>query len=385
MKIIGMISGTSYDGIDVALCDFAESNGEITLKVLDFKSVPYAEELHAKIADSMPPRAIDMERVCQLDTYIGQAFAAAAQSLVGDHQVDLIASHGQTLFHWIENNHALGTLQLGEPTWIAENTGIPVLSNIRSRDVAAGGHGAPLVSLIDQMMFGDYAEPVGALNLGGISNITVTGRGLSPIAYDIGPANGLMDAALQAHSNGEIKFDKDAQIAKQGVVDQKILAEMLQEPYYKAQPPKSTGKELFHLPYIKRFFGEIESWNLANVIRTLLELTVETVALEVDRFTLKNLYVHGGGSANPLMMQRLQERLPNCKVEPMSVLGLDPRQKEAATFALIGYLSWFGLPGAVPSCTGAKGPRVLGSFTPGAKPLQLPAPKPEGHYKVVIG
>jgi anhydro-N-acetylmuramic acid kinase len=384
MKIIGMISGTSYDGIDVALCDFQESNREITVQVLDFKSVPYSEELHAEIAAAMPPRTIDMERVCKLDTYIGQAFASAAKELIGQHEVSLITSHGQTLYHWIESNHALGTLQLGEPTWIAEKTGIPVLSNIRSRDVAAGGHGAPLVSLIDQMMFGDYAEPVGALNLGGISNITVTGRGMVPIAYDIGPANGLMDAALQAHSNGAIKFDKDSQIALQGEVNQKILKEMLQEPYYQAPPPKSTGKELFHLPYIKQYFGDISTWNISDVVRTLLELTVETVAIEVERFNLKDLYVHGGGSANPLMMKRLSQRLPNCRVQPMSVLGLDPRQKEAATFALIGYLSWFGLPGAVPSCTGASGNRVLGSFTPGAKPLQLPEPKPEGNYRVVI-
>lgn len=384
MKIVGMISGTSYDGIDVALCDFQENNGEITLEVLNFKSFPYEEKLHALIATSMPPRSIDMERVCQLDTYIGQAFAAAAKEVIGTHDVQLIVSHGQTLFHWIENNHALGTLQLGEPTWIAENTGIPVLSNVRSRDVAAGGHGAPLVSLMDQMMFGDYNEPVGALNLGGISNITVTGRGMSPIAYDIGPANGLMDAALQAHSKGKIKYDKDSQIALTGAIDQAVLVKMLEEPYYKAQPPKSTGKELFHLPYIESFFGPVESWKIADVVRTLLELTVETVAIEVDRFNLSNLYIHGGGSANPLMMSRLQERLPNCKVQPMSVLGLDPRQKESATFALIGFLSWFGLPGAVPSCTGAKGNRILGSFTPGAEPLQLPKPKPEGNYKVVI-
>ncbi len=384
MKIVGMISGTSYDGIDVALCDFQENNGEITLEVLNFKSFPYEEKLHALIAASMPPRSIDMERVCQLDTYIGQAFAAAAKEVIGTHDVQLIVSHGQTLFHWIENNHALGTLQLGEPTWIAENTGIPVLSNVRSRDVAAGGHGAPLVSLMDQMMFGDYNEPVGALNLGGISNITVTGRGMSPIAYDIGPANGLMDAALQAHSKGKIKYDKDSQTALTGVIDQAVLAKMLEEPYYKAQPPKSTGKELFHLPYIESFFGPVESWKIADVVRTLLELTVETVAIEVDRFNLSNLYIHGGGSANPLMMTRLQERLPNCKVQPMSVLGLDPRQKESATFAMIGYLSWYGLPGAVPSCTGAKGNRILGSFTPGAEPLQLPKPKPEGNYKVVI-
>lgn len=384
MKVIGMISGTSYDGIDVALCEFQEINRDITLHVLDFKSVPYSEALHAEIVAAMPPRTIDMERVCRLDTFIGQAFASAAKELIGKHDVSLISSHGQTLYHWIESNHALGTLQLGEPTWIAEKTGIPVLSNIRSRDVAAGGHGAPLVSLIDQMMFGDYSEPVGALNLGGISNITVTGRGMDPIAYDIGPANGLMDAALQAHSNGAIKFDKDSKIALQGTVNQEILTEMLREPYYEVQPPKSTGKELFHQHYIQQFFGEISNWNISEVIRTLLELTVETVAMEVERFKLKDLYVHGGGSANPLMMLRLEQRLPNCRVQSMSVLGLDPRQKEAATFALIGYLSWFGLPGAIPSCTGASGNRVLGSFTPGAKPLQLPKPKLEGNYRVVI-
>lgn len=384
MKIVGMISGTSYDGIDVALCEFSEKDQIIELKVLDFKSFPYEEKLHAEIASSMPPRSIDMERVCRLDTFIGQAFADAAKSIINANQVDLISSHGQTLFHWVEDNRALGTLQLGEPTWIAELTGVPVLSNIRSRDVAAGGHGAPLVSLMDQMMFGDNPEPVGALNLGGISNITVTGRGLEPIAYDIGPANGLMDAAIQEYSKGKLKFDKDASLARSGRINDEILKELLKEPYYAAKPPKSTGKELFHLPYIKKYFGEVSTWNIQDVLRTLLELTVETVAIEVDRFKLRNLYIHGGGSANPLMMERLKKRVPNCRVEPMSVLGLDPRQKEAATFALIGYLTWNGLPGAIASCTGARASMVLGSLTPGAKPLQLPTPKPQGNYRVRI-
>jgi anhydro-N-acetylmuramic acid kinase len=167
-------------------------------------------------------------------------------------------------------------------------------------------------------------------------------------------------------------------------VNEKILKELLKEPYYAVNPPKSTGKELFHLPYIKKYFGEVSSWAIQDVLRTLLELTVETVAIEVERFKLKNLYVHGGGSANPLMMERLKERVPNCLVEPMSVLGLDPRQKEAATFALIGYLSWYGLPGAIESCTGARASVVLGSLTPGAKPLQLPTPKPQGSYQVRI-
>jgi anhydro-N-acetylmuramic acid kinase len=234
------------------------------------------------------------------------------------------------------------------------------------------------------MMFGDNPEPVGALNLGGISNITVTGRGLEPIAYDIGPANGLMDAAIQEHSKGELKFDKDANLARSGRVIEEILKELLKEPYYAAKPPKSTGKELFHLPYIKKYFEEVSTWIIQDVLRTLLELTVETVAIEVDRFKLKNLYIHGGGSANPLMMERLKQRVPNCLVEPMSVLGLDPRQKEAATFALIGYLTWNGLPGAIASCTGARASMVLGSLTPGAKPLQLPTPKPQGNYRVRI-
>jgi len=384
MKIVGMISGTSYDGIDVALCDFSESGGEIAIKVLDFKSVEYAPSLHKMIVEAMPPRSIDMERVCKLDTFIGQAFAAAACGLIGSEKVDLIASHGQTLFHWVEDNRALGTLQLGEPSWIAAATGVPVISNMRARDLTVGGHGAPLVSLIDEMMFGSSNAPVGALNLGGISNITVTSKDMDPIAYDIGPANGLLDAAIQAHSKGALQYDEDAKLAKTGSVDEQILAKLLAEPYYSEQPPKSTGKELFHLPYIISFFGPVESWDLPKVLRTLLELTVETVAREVERFELSHLYVHGGGSANPLMMARLSERLPKCEVAPMSVLGLDPRQKEAVTFALIGFLSWYGLPGAIPSCTGARSAEILGQFTPGAAPLQLPAPKARGEYRVRI-
>ena len=379
-----MISGTSFDGIDVALCDFSESNGEIAIKVIDFKSFGYTPSLHKMIVESMPPRNIDMERVCKLDTFIGQAFAAAASDLIGTHDVELIASHGQTLFHWVEANHALGTLQLGEPSWIANATGRPVLSNIRARDLTVGGHGAPLVSLIDEMMFGNSEAPVGALNLGGISNITVTSKDLEPIAYDIGPANGLLDAAIQAHSKGALQYDENAAIAKTGNVNSKILEELLAEPYYAEQPPKSTGKELFHLPYIISYFGPVESWNLPTVLRTLLELTVETVAREVERFELSHLYVHGGGSANPLMMSRLSERLPTCEVAPMSVLGLDPRQKEAVTFALIGFLSWHGLPGAIPSCTGAQSAEILGQFTPGATPLQLPVPKARREYHVRI-
>lgn len=386
MKIIGMISGTSFDGIDVALVDINETNGVFSIKLIDFQSVPYSKDLRNKIAHAMPPQTIDMQIVCELDNFIGQAFADAASILAARNNLtpELVVSHGQTLFHWIEKNKALGTLQLGEPTWIAQKLGAPVLSNIRSRDITAGGHGAPLVSTLDQLMFGDNPDPVAALNLGGISNVTITGAGMSPIAYDIGPANGLLDAAILEFSEGRIPFDEDSKIASEGEVDQEILDKLLAEPYYKLPAPKSTGKELFHLPYLIEFFGPVSTWSIQKVMRTLLELTVETVAQEIEKFGVKQVFVHGGGTANPLMMRRLQERLGSIEVQPMSVLGLDPRHKEAVTFALIGFMSWYGIPASVISCTGADSAELLGSLTFGSKPLALPQPKSRIKYSAKI-
>lgn len=377
MKVIGMISGTSYDGIDVACCEFTQVDDVIEVKQVSFSSLEYSDDLHQMIADSMPPRSIDMERVCVLDTLIGQAFSRAAQKAIAENsfEPDLIVSHGQTLFHWIDANHkAKGTLQLGEASWIAEETGVQVLSNIRSRDVAAGGHGAPLVSVLDQLLLGHSESPEGALNLGGISNITIAGKSVLPIAYDIGPANGLLDAAIFAHSHGRVSFDEDGKVAGAGKVDTELLGSFLVEPYYSLPAPKTTGKELFHLPYLITHAGPVDSWNIENLMATLLELTVETVAREVERNSLSKLFIAGGGSANPVMMKRMQERLTQCKVLSIAELGIDPRAKESITFALIGYLTLHGLPGQIPSCTGAIGERLLGSLTPGSRPFVVPTP-----------
>lgn len=377
MKIIGMISGTSFDGIDVACCEFSQDGDVIEVKQIGFSSFEYSADLHQLIADSMPPRSVDMERVCVLDTLIGQAFSKAAQSAMSNFQFepDLIVSHGQTLFHWIDTNHrAKGTLQLGQASWIAEETGVQVLSDIRTRDVAAGGHGAPLVSILDQLLLGHGEKPEAALNLGGISNITIAGKSMAPMAYDIGPANGLLDAAISAYSQGKTAFDEDGRLAAAGTVDLELLESFLAEPYYSLPAPKSTGKELFHLPYLIAHAGPVPSWKIENLMATLLELTVESVAREVEKYSLSKLYVAGGGSANPVMMRRLQERLTNCGVYSIAQLGIDPRAKESVTFALIGYLTLHGLPGQIPSCTGARGERLLGSLTPGASPFHVPLP-----------
>ena len=387
MKVIGIISGTSFDGIDAGCFDINVVDGAMSAKLIGFESYEYKEDVHALIAKAMPPQMTDLESICILDTYIGQEFAHAAVDLSKNLGItaDLIVSHGQTVFHWIDQSHkARGTLQLGEPTWIAEATGVTVLSNIRSRDVVVGGHGAPLVSILDQLLLGSHDEPVAALNLGGISNVTVTGKGLTPVAYDIGPANGLLDAAISAFTAGSSHYDKDGKLAASGKVDSGILEKLLQEPYYALAAPKSTGKELFHLPYITAHFGEVSSWKIEDVMATLLALTVETVALDVEKYKVSQLFVAGGGSENPEMMKALTQRLAPCEVLSMASLGVDPRQKEALAFAIMGYLSAHGQPGSIPSCTGASKATILGSFTPGSGPLQMPAPLAAAPTKLVI-
>ena len=377
MIILGMMSGTSYDGIDSALCEIKYIDDEIQIKLLAFESAEYSTKLRKQITAAMPPLKIFMEDVCVLDTLIGQSFASAADAIIKKSgiQPDLIVSHGQTLFHWIDEfNKAAGTLQLGEPTWIAEKTGVQVLSNIRSRDIAAGGHGAPLVSILDHLMLSHSDSVQGALNLGGISNITITSNKMSTIAYDIGPANALMDAAILAHSAGKFSYDKNGEIAASGRVDPLLLKVFLEHPFYALPAPKSTGKEIFHLPYLIEIAGPVVDWAIEDILATLLEVTVETVAIEVEKYGLATLYVAGGGALNLHLMGQLQNRLPECKVLTISELGISTQSKEAIAFALIGFLTLHGLPGQIPSCTGAAGPRILGSLTPGATGMRLPEP-----------
>jgi anhydro-N-acetylmuramic acid kinase len=275
-----------------------------------------------------------------------------------------VVSHGQTVFHWVADGRAVGTLQLGQPAWIAERTGLPVVSDLRSRDIAAGGHGAPLVSLFDTLLLADRADRGGALNLGGIANLTVVSD--APLAYDVGPANALIDAAVFELCGDP--FDEGGRHAAAGTVDEGLLARLLAEPYYSATPPKSTGKELFHWPYLRsRIHGSPEP---DDVVATVTELTALVVARELERHALEEVFVSGGGTRNPWLMQRLAALAPDgCRVRTIDDLGIPSEAKEAYAFALLGFLTLHGLPGTVASCTGASRPSVLGSITPGANGL----------------
>ncbi len=386
MKILGMISGTSFDGIDYFVGDFAIDGPVITMTRIDAGSMRYPDSLHAKLVKALPPAATSAFDMCVIDTLVGQAFARTAQEVaVRNPGVELVVSHGQTIYHWIDDSgRAQGTLQMGNPSWIAERTGLPVVSDVRSRDVVVGGQGAPLVSLLDVLLLGQSNRRVGALNLGGISNITVAGGGEDPVAYDIGPANALLDAVIQRVTSGRLSYDQDSAMARLGKVNTKWLAEFLAEPYYAQEPPKSTGKELFNLDYVERITGPATEGRGPDLLATLTELTCVTVMNEVRALNLDVLYLAGGGTANPLMMERMKALSGSTAVELMSRLGVDPREKEPALFALIGLLTIHGLPGNVPSCTGAAGPRILGSITPGRGPLTLPPIHSEPITQLVI-
>lgn len=374
MRVLGLISGTSVDAVEAALVDFRSRGDVLECDLVAQKSVPYPDRLRRRILAVLPPAETTIDEVCRLDTEIGQFFAEVAFAIAeqDNDALQLVSSHGQTVFHWVDGGRALGTLQLGQPAWIAERTGASVVSDLRSRDIAAGGHGAPLVSVLDALLLQPGPGIVrGALNLGGISNVTRLEDGSDPLAFDIGPANALIDAAVAQISNGEEACDLDGERARRGRVDARLLESLLDDPYYAIAPPKSTGKELFNFDYLLR---ALDNRHLEpdDLVATVTRLTVETVARALNQLGASEVVVAGGGTRNPVVMEDLRASLPGVRFSSIEEFGVPAAAKEAVAFALIGYLTACGLPAALPSCTGAAHPSVLGSLTPGSRPLKTP-------------
>ncbi|MCX5115722.1 anhydro-N-acetylmuramic acid kinase [Micromonospora sp. NBC_00362] len=377
MRVIGLMSGTSYDGIEAAAAELEMSGDTLRMRPLGRLSHPYSDELRTQIAAALPPGATTTEAICVLDTGIGQAFAEAGVRALADlcdGSADLVVSHGQTMHHWVEDGTVRGTLQLGQPAWIAEATGLPVVADLRSRDVAAGGQGAPLVALFDALLLGGLPGVPAALNLGGIANITVVTPDADPLAFDTGPANALLDAAARHFSGGTEEYDQDGRGAAAGQVNPDLLRRLLDEPYYRLPGPKSTGKELFHLPYLLAALADAPTPDPRDVLATLTRLTAVTVAGACRDHGVTRLVVSGGGAHNPTLMRMIADELPGVELSSSDDLGIASDAKEALAFALLGYLTVHGLPGTLPSGTGARHASVLGSITPGRQPLRLPAP-----------
>ncbi|WP_431997419.1 anhydro-N-acetylmuramic acid kinase [Streptomyces fungicidicus] len=377
MRVIGLMSGTSHDAVDAAAADLVLEGDSLLLTPLGMVSAPYPEELRSALTAALPPASTTMRDVCRLDTRIGQAFAALATRAdreLCDGRADLIVSHGQTVYHWVEQGRVHGTLQIGSPSWIAEATGRPVVSDLRTRDVAAGGQGAPLVSVVDVMWLRGRPGVPAALNLGGIANLTVAGAAGDPVAFDTGPANALVDAAAHALTDGRLEYDRDGALAARGRVDTALLRALLDEPYYAEPPPKTTGKELFHWPYLHTFLTGRDRLPVEDVVATVTHLTARTVADAVRAAGASEVIASGGGTRNPTLMSMLRTALHGIPLRTSDDLGLPSEAKEAYAFAVLGYLTAHGLAGTVPACTGARRPNVLGSITPGSGGLRLPEP-----------
>ncbi|MEU9440093.1 anhydro-N-acetylmuramic acid kinase [Streptomyces sp. NPDC048304] len=377
MRVIGLMSGTSYDAIEAAAADLALEGDTLRLRPLGHLSVPYPDELRNLIGATLPPATTTTQAVCALDTGVGQAFAgAAARALreLCDGSADLVVSHGQTVHHWVEDGTVRGTLQLGQPAWIAEATGLPVVSDLRSRDVAAGGQGAPLVGMTDTLLLRALPGTPAALNLGGIANVTVLAPGAEPLAFDTGPANALLDAAVRHFTGGAADYDEGGRRAAAGRTSPELLRALLDDPYYHRPAPKSTGKEHFHLPYLQRALAAAPTPDPDDVLATLARLTAVTVADACRAHGVTELVVSGGGTRNPVLMRMIGEELPGVRLRPSDDLGLPSDAKEALAFAVLGFLTVHGLPGTLPSGTGARRATLLGSITPGAAPLRLPEP-----------
>jgi anhydro-N-acetylmuramic acid kinase len=365
MIVIGLSSGTSVDGIDVAVADLRLEEGDVLLTPLAHREVPYPAELRDAVLAALPPAPTTLAEVCRLDTLIGRAFADAARSAVTDlcplATADLVVSHGQTVFHWIEDGRAQGTLQLGQPAWIAEATGLPVVSDVRARDIAAGGQGAPLASTFDALWLAGRPEPAAALNIGGIANLTVVAPGRDPVAFDTGPGNALLDAAA-ARLAGD-RMDRGGERALRGRVHPGLLARLRADPYYARPAPKSTGKELFHAAYLD---AALDGLDVAedDLFATLVELTAGTVADACRAHGVTEVVASGGGLRNPALVAALRAALAPAELRDSTDLGVDPDAKEAYLFALLGFLTYSGVPATVPSCTGAERATLAGRITP---------------------
>ncbi len=379
LRAIGLMSGTSADSVDAALVDVDLSRAKPRIGFLDYQSSRMPAALRKRIiaACDLP---IGVDEVCQLNVELGELFARAACRLMRSYglsssDVDVIGSHGQTVYHIPRRDRKRGwrtksTLQLGDPSIIAERTGVATVGDFRARDIAAGGEGAPLVPRIDDFLFGRSKQARIAQNIGGIANATflpARGTNLSIIAFDTGPGNMVIDALCEHFSGGKEKMDRGGKHASSGTVDEDWLKSLLRHPYFKRKPPKSTGRELFGRQYALQLAEEGERRGLSrdDIIATATLLTVESIAGAYKTFlsplgAAERIIVSGGGARNKYLLTRLAERLPETPVETSDEWGIPVDAKEAVAFAVLGALTICGWTGNVPSVTGARRAVPLG-------------------------
>ena len=383
MKIIGLMSGTSADAIDAAVCEISGTPPLLTADIAHAITFPYPDGFQQRILDACAGGQVD--ELCAINFGLGELFAAAALRAIEESgftpaQIDVIGSHGQTFWHAVEpDGKVSATLQLAEPAVIAERTGITTISNFRTRDVAVGGQGAPLTGYADWLLLRHPTHWRAVQNIGGIGNVTflppLSDSKSLPTAFDTGPGNALMDSAMLLLTQGQQAYDRDGLWAREGSLDEDWLQTLLLHPYYDIKPPKTTGRELFSARMAAELVteGRARGLNDAGIIATLTALTAQSIADAYERFAparLDEVILSGGGRSNPVLMELLQALIP-ARVLPSDAIGVDGDNKEALVFALLAHETWHARAGNLPSLTGASRAVILGDITPGDNYVDL--------------
>jgi len=371
--VVGLMSGTSADGIDAVLTRITGSGLSTKAEEIGFYFLPFDKTTRQAILRLCCGDQGGAKEVCLLGTHLGKLYAQAVRELLqstGTEKVDLIGCHGQTVYHIPEETAYLnatlrGTLQIGDPSYLAEEFGCPVVSDFRIRDMAAGGLGAPLVPYTEFLLYRSETEDVALQNIGGIGNITLLPAGCAleeVTAFDTGPGNMVMDALAAKITDGAMTYDDSGKIAASGHVIPELLAWMLADPYLEKQPPKTTGREYYGAEYVEKLIG-FGDYALVDILTTATAFTAQSIALSLRRFASRmpgRLVVGGGGSQNPTLLQFLQEALPEVLVQTQEDLGLSSDAKEAIAFAILANDTLFGICNNALSATGAKHPVVMG-------------------------
>lgn len=387
MKAVGLMSGTSMDGIDAALVEIEEGEtGTSPIRLLAFRTDPYRKSLRFRLLSLAGGEARSVAEVCHLNVYLGELFAQSVlrvldEAGVSPEAVSLIGSHGQTVHHLPKPRKEYGmtirsTLQIGEPSVIADRTGITTVADFRHRDMAAGGGGAPLVPYVHDFLFRHPNLFRGILNIGGMANLSYLPAGKKRsdlLAFDTGPGNVLIDGLIEFLSAGRLQMDRKGKLASKGRVHRRLLSRWMRHPFFQRPPPKSTGREEFGPSFLKKILGAAKQHRMteADLAATVSALTTETIVQGVRRFILSRgpldeLYVGGGGRFNLFFLDRLAEGLAPIRVSTFEALGCSSKAFEAMAFAFLAYETLHGKPCNVPSVTGARYPVLLGKIVPGS-------------------
>ena len=379
--VIGLMSGTSVDGIDAALVRIHGKGHGIRVETVGFATYPFPSTVRQRIFELFDPATGSVDKVCEMNFVVGEAFADAALKVaaacgVRIQDVDLIGSHGQTIYHrprvgregpWAGRS----TLQIGEPAVITERTGVTTVADFRTRDIAAGGQGAPLVPYVDYLLFTHPEISRAVQNIGGIGNVTYLPKdagALMVTAFDTGPGNMIIDGAMTVLTSGQMPYDRDGLWASRGRVEPGMLLELMTHPFIHLDPPKTTGREEFGMQFTRPV---VEKWRDRmsdyDVITTITAFTAESISFAYRRFLgpVDEIVLGGGGCHNPVLVEMIRERLPSTRLRRHEDFGISSDAKEAIAFAVLASETMYGNTGNLPGATGARKQVVLGKISPG--------------------